>query len=75
MTCIEIDLEDYKDEVKYTFCDNNNCLANSCSRSFKNRFKTYIDELEKELTIYSTGCKRTPITILKDLAEMYADLN
>lgn len=74
MTCIEIDLEDYKDEVKYTFCDNNNCLANSCPQSFKQRFKAYINELEKELTIYSTGCNRTPETILNDLRSMYAEL-
>lgn len=75
MTMIEIDLEDYKDEVKYTFCDNNNCLANSCKRSFKQRFKNYIDELERELFVYSDGCKRTPQIILSELISMYADLN
>lgn len=53
MSCIEVDLEDYKDEVRYTFCENNNCLMNDCKKSFKQRFKAYIDELEKELTIYS----------------------
>lgn len=74
MTCIEVDLEDYKDEVRYTFCENNNCLMNDCKKSFKQRFKAYIDELEKELTIYSTGCSRTPETIYKDLCSMYAEL-
>ena len=38
MTCIEIDLEDYKDEVKWTFCNNNNCLLNHCSRSFEEKW-------------------------------------
>ena len=73
MTCIEINLEDYKEEVKYTFCDNNNCLKNSCSLSFKQRFKNYIDELEKEIFIYNVK-KRTPQMILNELVSMYADL-
>ena len=74
MTCIEIDLEDYKDEVKYTFCDNNRCLKDSCGLSFKQRFKAYIDELEKELFFYTCGCKRTPQEILIQLRSMYSDL-
>lgn len=74
MSYIEIDLEDYKDEVRYTFCENNNCLMNDCRKSFKQRFKAYIDELEKELFVYSDGCKRTPQTILSELISMYAEL-
>ena len=74
MTCIVIDLEDYRDEVRYTFCDNNRCLKDSCGLSFKQRFKSYIDELDREIYIYRGGCKRTPEIILDELKNLYAEL-
>ena len=69
MTCIEIDLEDYKDEIKYTFCNNNNCLKNLESRSFRENFKQYLDDLEKEIYLY-----RSPTLCIVDIFQKLQDL-
>lgn len=72
MSCIEVDLENYKDEVKYTFC-NNNCLKNDVSKSFKEHFKEYIDDLEKSVYWYN-DFKKSPAELVRDLQYLYAEI-
>ena len=69
MTCIEIDLADYKDEVKYTFC-NHNCLLNHVDRRFEERFKDYIGNLERELLFFGDKTNISIEKIIEDLKEM-----
>lgn len=46
---IEIDLRDYADEVKNTFCNETNCLcSNLYNRSFSKIFKDYVNDLKKD---------------------------
>ena len=73
MGCIEVDLENYKDEVKYTFCNNNNCLKNDVSRNFKEHFKEYIDDLEKSVYWYN-DFKKSPVELIRDLKYLYAEI-
>ncbi|MBQ1769105.1 MAG: hypothetical protein IIZ99_00175 [Turicibacter sp.] len=74
MSLIEIDLEDYKDEVKYTFCNNNNCLLNHCGRTFEKRFKDYIEELERSLLFFNGKTDVSVEKIIEDLKEMAKSL-
>lgn len=74
MTCIEIDLSDYKDEVRYTFC-NHNCLMNHVDRRFEDRFKGYIEEQERNLLFFSSKTNITVEKIIEDLKEMAKLLN
>ena len=73
MTCIEVDLEDYKDEIKWTFCNNNNCLLNHCSRSFEEKFKQYIEDLEKGILFFHQN--KTTEEIISDLKYLARELN
>ena len=38
MAIIEIDLEDYKDEIVFNFCENNNCLLDKTPKGFYKKF-------------------------------------
>ena len=73
MSCIEVDLEDYKDEVKHTFCNNNNCLKNDVDRSFKEHFKEYIDDLEKSVYWYK-DFNKSPMELIRDLKYLYQEI-
>ena len=73
MTRIEIDLENYKDEVKYTFCENNNCLLSYASSDFKKKFGEYLWQLERDIYFYKTSVNIEDV--LRELKYMYAQLN
>lgn len=73
MAIIEIDLENYKDEVKYTFCDNNNCLARNIKVNALAKFRIYIEDLEKSIFNFN-DCHKTPEDFLRDLKRLYAEM-
>lgn len=73
MAYIKVDLEDYKNEIKETFCDRKHCLLNHTSRGFKGKFKEYIMDLEKSIYIFQ-DCKKTPEDFLRDLKYLYSEL-
>lgn len=51
---ISIDLEDYEEEVKETFCNERDCLNKQCFNvSFKKKFLEYINDLEKNFLFYN----------------------
>lgn len=72
MTYIEIDLRDYEDEIKNTFCENNNCLLNLCRKTFKERFRQYINDLNQDIYVYNK--QRDTETILRELTDLYLKL-
>ena len=67
---VEVDLEDYKNEIIYSFCKNNRCLLNNCNKSFKVIFQDYISDLEKSIYNFN-DCKKTPEDFLRDLKDLY----
>lgn len=73
MAVIEIDLENYKDEIKYTFCNNNNCLARNIEVNVMTKFRIYIEDLEKSIFNFN-DCKKTPEDFLRDLKTLYAEM-
>ena len=72
MSYIEIDLRDYEDEIKNTFCENNSCLLNLCSKTYKEQFRQYIRELDNDLYVYNRP--RSAEQILTDLKDLYSRL-
>lgn len=73
MAIIEIDLEDYKDEIKYAFCYNNNCLAREIQVCALKKFRIYIEDLEKSIFNFN-DCHKTPEDFLRDLKMLYAEM-
>lgn len=73
MVCIDIDLENYKEEFKETFCENNQCLLNLVTkRGWKEKFKKYIDDLEND--VYRRNYFPEPEKIIRDLKYLYEEL-
>lgn len=65
---IEVDLSNYEDDVKEYYCKGK-CLMNYVGKDFKEKFKEYINELDKEIYIYKK--LRTQEQILRDLKDLY----
>lgn len=65
---IEVDLSNYEDDVKEYYC-NGNCLMKYAGQDFTEKFKHYIDDLDKEIYIYKKP--RTQEQILRDLKDLY----
>ena len=66
---IEIDLRNYAEEVKNTFCNEHDCLCSRLfNRSFENIFKSYVYDLEKNKLFYNKI--KTFDEILYDLKNM-----
>lgn len=50
---ISIDLEDYEEEIKETFCNETECLNKKCfNYGFKQKFLEYVKDLEKNFLYY-----------------------
>ena len=73
MSMIEVDLEDYKDEIKSSFCENNRCLMQECRRDISEKFGRYIDDLRKSIYFFN-DCKKTPEDFLNDLESLYSEM-
>ena len=51
---ISIDLENYEEEIKETFCNERDCLNKIYFNvSFKKKFLEYINDLEKNFLFYN----------------------
>lgn len=55
MTTINIDLYDYEDEVKETFCNNNCILKQYAPAFFKDEFISYVTDLEKNVLVFNNA--------------------
>lgn len=63
---ISVDLEDYEEEIKDSFCNEENCLNKKCfNYGFKTKFIIYIKELENNFLFY--GEKKDYETLISDL--------
>lgn len=72
MAVIEIDLYDYKDEIRDSFCRNNNCLLQEARLDFAKKFDDYVMELTKKLFFYNE--KVTVEQVLQDLIDFNSSL-
>lgn len=72
MPTIEVDLNDYKDEIRYAFCRNNNCLLQEARTDFAEKFDDYVTALTKKLFFYNE--KVTVEQVLQDLIDFNSSL-
>ena len=64
---VEIDLTDYKDDIKDYYCNCDRCLA---EKESIDKIRDYVIELDKDLNIYLSPSKRTLEQVCYDLIQL-----